>query len=151
MRKIILGLFCAILFTTPAAAGGTGLITLESNYSVQETLDRLTKIMTSKGITIFARVDHAAGAKKVGKDMAPTQLLIFGNPKLGTPLMLPDRKIGLDLPLKALAWQDDKGKVWVSYNDPAYLKNRYGISDRDPVFMKITGALKKLIGKAVSK
>jgi len=151
MKRIILALFCSILFSAPAAAGGTGLITVESSYSVQETLDRLTKIMTSKGITIFARVDHAAGAKKVDKEMAPTQLLIFGNPKLGTPLMLSDRKIGLDLPLKALAWQDDKGKVWVSYNDPAYLKTRYGISDRDPVFMKITGALKKLIGKAVSK
>ena len=151
MRKIILGLFCAIMFTAPSAAGGTGLITVESSYSVQETLDRLTKIMTSKGITIFARVDHAAGAKKVGKEMAPTQLLIFGNPKLGTPLMLSERKIGLDLPLKALAWRDDKGKVWVSYNDPAYLKTRYGMSDRDPVFMKMTGVLKKLIGKAVSK
>jgi uncharacterized protein (DUF302 family) len=139
------------MFTAPAAAGGTGVITVESSYSVAETLDRLTKILTSKGITIFARVDHAAGAKKVGKELAPTQLLIFGNPKLGTPLMLSERKIGLDLPLKALAWQDDNGKVWVSYNDPAYLKTRYGISDRDPVFMKITGALKKLIGKAVSK
>jgi len=151
MRQIILGLFCAILFTLPAAAGGTGLITVESSYTVQETLDRLTKIMTSKGITIFARVDHAAGAKKVDKELAPTQLLIFGNPKLGTPLMLSDRKIGLDLPLKALAWQDDKGKVWVSYNDPAYLKTRYDMSDRDPVFMKMTGVLKNLIGKAVSK
>ena len=151
MKRIVLALFCAIMFTAPAVAGGTGVITVESSYSVSETLDRLTKIMTSKGLTIFARVDHAAGAKKVDTEMAPTQLLIFGNPKLGTPLMLSERKIGLDLPLKALAWQDDNGKVWVSYNDPAYLKNRYGISDRDPVFMKITGALKKLIGKAVSK
>ncbi len=151
MKRIVLALFCAIMFTAPAAAGGTGIVSVASNYSVPETLDRLTKILTSKGITIFARVDHAAGAKKVGKELAPTQLLIFGNPKLGTPLMLSERKIGLDLPLKALAWQDDNGKVWVSYNDPSYLKTRYGISDRDPVFMKITGALKKLIGKAVSK
>jgi len=143
MRQIILGLFCAILFTLPAVAGGTGIIIVESSYSVPETLDRLTKI--------FARVDHAAGAKKVGKELAPTQLLIFGNPKLGTPLMLSNRNIGLDLPLKALAWQDSDGKVRVSYNDPAYLKTRHGISDRDPVFMKMTGVLKKLIGKAVSK
>lgn len=150
MKKIILGLFCAGLMVLPAAAE-TGLVTVESSYTVQITLDRLTKIMTSKGITIFARVDHAAGAKKIGTDMAPTQLLIFGNPKLGTPLMMSNRQVGIDLPLKALAWRDDAGKVWVSYNDPAYLKVRHGISDRDPVFKKIAGALGKLIGKAVSK
>lgn len=150
MKKIALGLFCASVFFSPAMAE-PGLITIESQHSVQDTLDRMTKIMTSKGITIFARVDHAAGAKKVGTEMAPTQLLLFGNPKLGTPLMLSNRQSGIDLPLKALAWRDDAGKVWVSYNDPAYLKSRHKISDRDPVFMKITGALKKLIGKAASK
>ncbi len=151
MKRIILALFCASLYAVPAGAGGTGLITVASNHSVEITLDRLTKIMTSKGITIFARVDHAAGAKKVDKELAPTQLLIFGNPKLGTPLMQSDVKIGLDLPLKALAWRDDNGKVWVSYNDPAYLKTRYQMTDRDPVFEKIAGALKGLIGKAVAK
>ncbi len=150
MKRLILAAFCASLLTLPAAAD-TGIVTIQSSYSVQTTLDRLTKIMTSKGLTIFARVDHAAGAKKVGMEMAPTQLLIFGNPKLGTPLMKSNRQIGLDLPLKALAWRDDAGKVWVSYNDPAYLKQRHGITDRDPVFKKMTGALKKLIGKAVSK
>jgi len=150
MKRIILGLFCASLFIVPAAAG-TGLVTVESSHSVQVTLDRLTKILTSKGITVFARVDHAAGAKKIGKELAPTQLLIFGNPKLGTPLMQSNRTIGIDLPLKALAWRDAGGKVWVSYNDPAYLKVRHNISDRDPVFKKITGALNKLVGKAVSK
>ncbi len=126
MKRIILAVFCMSLLSVPATAG-SGIITVQSSYSVQTTLDRLTKILESKGLTIF------------------------GNPKLGTPLMKSNRKIGLDLPQKALAWQDDDGKVWVSYNDPAYLKNRHGISDRDPVFMKITGALKKLIGKAVSK
>ena len=150
MKRIILAVFCMSLLSVPATAG-SGIITVQSSYSVQTTLDRLTKILESKGLTIFTRVDHGAGAKKAGIEMAPTQLLIFGNPKLGTPLMKSNRKIGLDLPQKALAWQDDDGKVWVSYNDPAYLKNRHGISDRDPVFMKITGALKKLIGKAVSK
>ncbi len=149
MKRLILALFCTSLLILPATAG-TGIITVQSSHSVQSTLDRLTKILKSKGITIFTRVDHAAGAKKVGIEMAPTQLLIFGNPKLGTPLMKSNRKIGLDLPLKALAWRDDDGKVWVSYNDPAYLKKRHDISDRDPVFKKITGALKKLIGKAVS-
>ena len=150
MKKIILSLFFVSLFAVQATAE-TGLVTVESNHSVQITLDRLTKIMTSKGITIFARVDHAAGAKKIGKELAPTQVLIFGNPKLGTPLMVSKRSIGIDLPLKALAWRDDAGKVWVSYNDPSYLKQRHGISDRDPVFKKMTGVLKKLVGKAVSK
>lgn len=150
MKRIILGLFFASLLTMPAAAE-TGLITVESKYSVQTTLDRLTEIMTSKGITIFARVDHAAGAKKVGTEMAPTQLLLFGNPKLGTPLMMSSRTIGIDLPLKALAWRDDAGKVWVSYNDPAFLKSRHEMSDRDPVFEKMAGVLKGLIGKAVSE
>jgi len=150
MKKIILSLFFVSLFAVPVTAE-TGLVTVESNHSVQITLDRLTKIMTSKGITIFARVDHAAGAKKIGKELAPTQVLIFGNPKLGTPLMVSKRSIGIDLPLKALAWRDDAGKVWVSYNDPAYLKARHNISDKDPVFKKITGALAKLVGKAVSK
>jgi len=150
MKRLILGLFCATLFTLPATAG-TGIITVGSNYSVQTTLDRLTKIMTSKGITIFARVDHAAGAEKAGKKLAPTQLLIFGNPKLGTLLMQSNRLFGLDLPLKALAWRDDHGKVWLSYNDPAYLKARYNMTNRDPLFKKMTGILKKLVGKAVSK
>jgi len=151
MKRIILALLCANLYALPAAAGGIGVITVASNHSVQITLDRLTEIMTAKGITIFARVDHAAGAKKVDKELGPTQLLIFGNPKLGTPLMQSDVKIGLDLPLKALAWRDSDGKVWVSYNDPAYLKTRYDMSDRDPVFEKMTGVLKMLIGKAVAK
>lgn len=150
MKRIILGLFFASLLTMPVAAE-TGLITVESKHSVQATLDRLTEIMTSKGITIFARVDHAAGAKKVGTEMAPTQLLLFGNPKLGTPLMMSSRTIGIDLPLKALAWRDDMGKIWVSYNDPSFLKLRHEMSDRDPEFEKMAGVLKGLIGKAVSE
>ncbi|MFK5978922.1 MAG: DUF302 domain-containing protein [Rhizobiaceae bacterium] len=150
MKRVILGLFFASLLSIQASAD-TGLITVESKHSVQITLDRLTEIMTSKGITIFARVDHAAGAKKIGTKMAPTQLLLFGNPKLGTPLMMSSRTIGIDLPLKALAWRDDNGKVWVSYNDPAFLKSRHEMSDRDPVFEKMRNVLKGLIGKAVSE
>lgn len=150
MKRIILGLFISSMLSLSAAAE-TGIITVASNHSVQTTLDRLTEIMTSKGITIFARVDHEAGAKKIGTEMAPTQLLLFGNPKLGTPLMMSSRTIGIDLPLKALAWRDDDGKVWVSYNDPAFLKARHEMSDRDPVFEKMAGVLKGLIGKAVSE
>ena len=105
--------------------------------------------MQKKGLTIFARVDHAAGAKKAGLDMKPTELLIFGNPKMGTPLMLAKRTIGVDLPLKALAWQDDAGKVWLGYIDPAALKARHGLAGRDEVFKKMTGALDKLTNAAI--
>lgn len=131
----------------PAHAQGD-LVVKASAHGVAETLDRLEAIFKKKGITVFARVDHAAGARKVGKDMAPTQLLIFGNPKIGTPLMLSNRTIGIDLPLKVLAWKDAAGKVWLAYNDPAYLKGRHGITDRDKVFAKMTGILAKLTDAA---
>ena len=147
MRSLIAGLaFCLALM--PAAFAGDDLVVKPSAHSVSATLDKLTKILKSKGITVFARVDHAAGAKKAGKDMKPTELLIFGNPKMGTPLMLANRRIGLDLPVKVLVWEDDAGKVWLGYLSPAALKARHGIDGRDKVFKKMTGALDKLTGAA---
>jgi uncharacterized protein (DUF302 family) len=106
-----------------------GLITLPSPYSVPETLDRLEAILRTKNITVFTRVDHSGEAKKVGLSMPPTQLLIFGNPKGGTPIMLAAPLSAIDLPLKALAWQDTEGHVWLSYNDPQYLKTRFSLPD----------------------
>ena len=148
MRAVlILGLF---LVSAVTAQAGDILIVKQSKHNVTETLDRLAKIMQSKGITIFARVNHTAGAKKVGLKMLPTELLIFGNPKMGTPLMLSNRAIGIDLPLKALAWRDKDGKVWLGYTKPSVLKSRHGIADRDPVFKKMTGALDKLTTAAVN-
>ncbi|MGI9383717.1 MAG: DUF302 domain-containing protein [Methyloligellaceae bacterium] len=148
MRILLAGLALFFAFATAALADGH-IVVKQSNHSVAKTLDRFTKILTSKGATVFARVDHAAGAKKVGQEMKPTQLLIFGNPKLGTPLMQAERKIGLDLPMKALAWEDDAGKVWLAYGAPADLKKRYGVSGRDKVFMKMTGVLDKLTSAAI--
>ena len=104
-----------------------GIITLPSPYSVPDTLDRLESILRSKNITIFARVDHSGEAEKIGIPMPPTQLLIFGNPKGGTPIMLAAPLSAIDLPLKALAWQDTAGKVFLSYNDPQYLQQRFAI------------------------
>ena len=130
------------------ATAETALITKPSKHSVAETLDRLDAVLRKKGITIFARVDHAAGAEKAGLTLPPTELLIFGNPKLGTPLMTSNRGIAIDLPMKALAWQDAEGRVWLSYTDPARLKARWGIEGRDAVFDKMTGALDKLTGVA---
>jgi uncharacterized protein (DUF302 family) len=108
---------------------GEGIISKPSKYSAPETLDRVDALLQSKGIKIFVRVDHSGEAEKVGLKMPPTQLLIFGNPKGGTPMMLAAPTAAIDLPLKALAWQDSDGKVWLSYNDPEYIKKRFGLSD----------------------
>jgi uncharacterized protein (DUF302 family) len=104
-----------------------GIIDIPSPYSVPETLARLQAILKEKGVTVFALVDHSGEAAKAGLEMRPTQLLIFGNPKGGTPVMVAAPSTAIDLPLKALAWQDAQGKVWLSYNDPEYLQQRHGI------------------------
>jgi uncharacterized protein (DUF302 family) len=104
-----------------------GIVDLSSRYSVPETISRLQSILKESGVTIFALVDHSGEAAKVGLEMRPTQLLIFGNPKGGTPLMVAAPSCAIDLPLKALAWQDAQGKVWLSYNSPEYLQQRHGI------------------------
>jgi uncharacterized protein (DUF302 family) len=107
----------------------TGIITHPSPYSVPETIDRLESLLQAKNIKVFARVDHSGEAEKVGLHMPPTQLLIFGSPKGGTPIMLAAPLSAIDLPLKALAWQDAEGKVWLSYNDPQFLKTRHDVPD----------------------
>ena len=105
-----------------------GIISRPSKFSVAETLHRLETILTAKGIKIFALVDHSGEAEKVGLKMPPTQLLIFGSPKAGTPLMIASPSLAIDLPLKALLWEDAGGKVWVSYNSPEYLRTRHNIA-----------------------
>jgi uncharacterized protein (DUF302 family) len=105
-----------------------GLITIASVFSVRETLDRLASTLTSKGLTVFARIDHAGNALKAGMQLRPTEVLIFGNPKAGTPLMQDKQTIGIDLPVKALAWQDASGKVWLTYNAAAWLASRHDLS-----------------------
>jgi uncharacterized protein (DUF302 family) len=104
-----------------------GIVDVPSNHSVDETVERIKSILQSKGITLFALIDHSGEAAKVGMKMPPTKLLIFGNPKGGTPLMLAAPSIALDLPLKILVAEDTQGKVWVSYNSPEYLKERHGL------------------------
>lgn len=148
MRRILL-IAISLLLAAPAAWAGDDLIVKQSPHSVARTLDRLAAVLQEKGITIFARVDHAAGAKKAGMELKPTELLIFGNPKLGTPLMQSNRKIGIDLPMKVLAWEDDNGKVWLAYTDPDELEDRHDIDDRDEIFKKIAGALNNLTNAAI--
>jgi uncharacterized protein (DUF302 family) len=106
-----------------------GIVKIPSHHSVDETVDKLKTILQSKGVTLFALVDHSGGAEKVGMKMPPTKLLIFGNPKGGTPLMLAAPSAALDLPLKILVAEDGHGKVWISYNSPEYLKERHGFPD----------------------
>jgi uncharacterized protein (DUF302 family) len=110
-----------------APAANKGIIDTPSNHSVDQTLDRLKNILQAKGVALFALVDHSGEAEKVGMKMRPTKLLIFGNPRAGTPLMLAAPSIAIDLPLKILIWEDAQGKVWVSYNSPAYLQERHGL------------------------
>jgi len=104
-----------------------GLIHLASKYSVDETLRRLEELLQQKGLTVFAKVDHSGEAAKVGLEMRPAKLLIFGSPKSGTPLMQASPSLAIDLPLKALFWQDAGGKVWLTYNDPTYLMRRHDV------------------------
>jgi len=125
---------------------GEGIITKPSKYSVPETLHRLETILTAKGIQVFALVDHSSEAEKAGLKMPPTQLLIFGNPKGGTPVMLAAPTAAIDLPWKALAWQDTSGKVWLSYNDAAYIQRRFGLTDD---VMKPLAGLGALIEQAL--
>jgi uncharacterized protein (DUF302 family) len=104
-----------------------GLFTIASPVSVRETVDRLVAFATSHGLAVFARIDHADGAAKVGMPLRPTELLIFGNPKGGTPLMQDRQTAGIDLPLKALVWEDEAGKTQLSYNDPQWIAQRHGL------------------------
>jgi uncharacterized protein (DUF302 family) len=117
-----------------------GLITIPSSFSVHETIDRLAAKAGSLGITIFARIDHAAGAAQVGMPLRPTEVLIFGNPRGGTPLMQDNQLAGIDLPLKALAWDDDDGKVSLSYYDAAWIAEHHGLSSKSAAAIKAIAA-----------
>jgi uncharacterized protein (DUF302 family) len=123
-----------------------GLVHLKSPYSVPETVKRLESMLQAKNLTVFARVDHSGEAEKVGLTMRPTQLIVFGSPKAGTPLMVASPTLAIDLPLKALAWEDENGQVWLSYNSPDYLQRRHQIPDE---LVKNIGGVGALLEKAV--
>jgi len=149
MRNIILIFILGGLFTTSTLAT-EGMVDVKSAHSVAVTADRLESILGSKGMTVFVRINHAAGAKKAGMTLPPTEQIIFGNPKIGTPLMLCSRSIAIDLPQKALIWQDNAGDTWISYNDPQYLKLRHNTQGCDEVLKKVAGALGKFANKAAA-
>jgi uncharacterized protein (DUF302 family) len=112
-----------------ASTPDNGMVHLSSPYSVAETLKRVKSLLQERGLTIFCRVDHSGEAQKVGLKMHPTQVILFGSPKGGTPVMVAASTIAIDLPLKALIWEDAEGKVWVSYNSPEYLQKRHNVPD----------------------
>ena len=151
MQRILWLLVVSVLSAPLAAAADNGLITMKSLHSVDETLDRFEQAVKSKGMRVFARIDHAAGAAGVGKQLRSTEVLIFGNPNIGTLLMQSNQTAGIDLPLKLLVWQDAEGQVWIAYNDPAYLVQRHNISDRDPVVEKMRNALSNFAAIATGK
>jgi uncharacterized protein (DUF302 family) len=128
-----------------------GLITIQSRYTPKETMQRLETAVKSKGMTAFAHIDHAAGAAEVGMALRPTDLLIFGSPKGGTSLMQSAQTIGIDLPLKALVWEDAKGRVWLSYNDPVWIAQRHaGAAGMQAAVQTMTGALNAIAAETTS-
>ncbi|GMQ91320.1 MAG: DUF302 domain-containing protein [Gammaproteobacteria bacterium] len=155
MRKIMLTIVATMLLqavpATHVQAGDNGLVMKRSPYSVSETIKRLESLLRRKGFTIFAVVDHWAGARKAGIKLRPTKLLIFGNPKVGSHFFTSKQTAGIDLPMKALAWKDARGQVWLAYNDPKYIANRHGINNRPEIVKKMTGALDNFTNMAVKK
>jgi uncharacterized protein (DUF302 family) len=149
MKKQLLIIALAALFSSSAMAQHIdGLIKMKSKYSVTVTLDRLENIVKKKGITVAVRWNHSAKANKIGIPMRDTQLLIFGNPKLGSYLMTSEQTAAIDMPLKAIAWKDAKGQVWLGYNDPYYIAKRHHITNRAEVLKKISHALAAMTHKA---
>jgi uncharacterized protein (DUF302 family) len=147
MRAVSAGLLALMLTIVPATS--QTLTTVESKFTVKETGERLVAELEKRGIRVAARIDHAAGAKAAGLDMPPTEVIMFGNPRLGTPLMLAQPSVAIELPMKMLIWQDKSGKVMIGYAPPSDLKARYQISGQDEPLNMMTGALAGL-AKAAS-
>ena len=150
MMKIIEAVAVAFFLFSTSAWAVDGLIAVKSPHSVKDTMDRVETLAKQKDMTIFARIDHAAGAAKVGKKLRSTELLIFGNPQGGTPFMECNQTVGIDLPLKALVWEDASGQVWLGYNDPDFLAQRHGVS-RCPAVENMKKALAGFAQATVSQ
>lgn len=145
-------LLLLIVVSMPAAmADVAGLVSKPSPHSVAETLDRLEAALDANDIQVALRWDHAEKAEQADFELRDTELLLFGNPALGSQLFTSAQSSGIDLPMKALAWEDESGQVWLAYNDPAYLAERHGIDDRDEVIATMTNALDNLTDAAVSE
>ena len=148
MKTLILAILVAMIMSVSAYAA-EGIIDVESSFGVKETGDRLEHVLKEKGMTVFNRIKHSDAAKNVGVKLRETELIIFGNPKVGSPLMKCQQSVAIDLPQKALIWKDSESKVWISYNNPRYLEKRHKISNCEEVISKIEKALAG-ISKAAS-
>ena len=151
MKRLFALMSLMVLIPTMSVAGDQGMINKKSQFSVKVTIDRLENVLRKKGITIVTRWSHHAGAKKAGIALRPTELLIFGNPKMGSHFFTSNQTAGIDLPMKALAWKDKKGQVWLTYNDPTYIANRHGVNNRPAIVKKMTGALNKFSSVATGE
>ncbi len=150
MHQIHRLIAASLLVASCAAPAAPGLVDVASAHAAKATMDRLEDMAKQRGLTIFARIDHGANAAKVGRALRPTELLIFGNPQGGTALMACAQTSGIDLPLKALVWEDAAGKVWVSYNDPAYLAQRHDAA-ACPVVENLRKAVAGTVEQAAAK
>ena len=150
MKQLAVLVWSILLLSAPVLAA-EGMINMQSAFSVAESRERLEKILQEKGMTIFKRIAHAKGAASVGIELRDSELIVFGNPKVGSPLMQCQPTVAIDLPQKALIWQDSQSRVWISYNDPGYLQARHAISGCEQVLLKIEKALAGIITAAASK
>ncbi|HDP89818.1 MAG TPA: DUF302 domain-containing protein [Thioalkalivibrio sp.] len=148
IRRILIALL--LLVPIASLAADNGLVTKPSPHSVSQTLNRLEAALEARGITIVTRWSHDAGARRAGMALRPTELLLFGNPALGTHFFTSAQTAGIDLPMKALAWEDADGQVWLAYNDPGYIAARHGITDREEIVAKMRGALDGLSDQAIA-
>ena len=149
LNSLIIGFILATLSMTTTAKNG--LITVESQHSVNITADRFEQLVNDKGLKFFLRIDHAENAKNADLNLRPTQVILFGNPVAGTALMNCGQSIAIDLPQKALFWEDESGKSWISYNDPYDLKERHELAGCEPVIEKVAGLLSALTKAAAAK
>jgi uncharacterized protein (DUF302 family) len=150
MKALQALLTTALLAMLSVAHAADGLVALKSPYSAKATMDKFEELVEQRGLNVFARIDHAAGAAKVNKSLRPTEVLIFGNPQGGTPFMECAQSVGIDLPLKALVWEDSSGQVWLGYNDPAFLAQRHGVA-QCPAVENLRKALNGLAKTTVAR
>ena len=150
MNRSLAFVFASLLAFSPAAFGADGLVAIRSPFAAKETMNRFEENAKQRGLNVFARIDHAAGAAKIGRTLRPTEVLIFGNPQGGTPFIECTQSVGIDLPLKALVWEDAEGQVWLGYNDPAFLAQRHGVA-QCPAVSGLSKALSGLAEATVAR
>jgi uncharacterized protein (DUF302 family) len=148
MNLILAAAAVALSAALSLANAADGLVAVKSPHGAKATMDKLEELVKQRGLTVFARIDHAAGAAKIGKSLRPTEVLIFGNPQGGTPFMECAQSVGIDLPLKVLVWEDASAQVWLGYNDPAFLAQRHGVP-QCPVVESLRKALTGIAEGAV--